>query len=58
MLRQDTAKGLAGEGLPEKVMAMTLDLCERWRAEQERRASTLLRSGSLATTAPLLQPQP
>ena len=22
--------------LPEEVVAMTLDLCERWRAEQER----------------------
>jgi len=24
------------QDLPEKVVAMTLDLCERWRAEQER----------------------
>ena len=29
--------GKIGEkDLPEEVMAMTLDLCERWRAEQER----------------------
>ena len=24
------------QDLPEKVVAMTLDFCERWRAEQER----------------------
>jgi len=35
---QDWRDGKIGEkDLPEEVMAMTLDLCERWRAEQERR---------------------
>ena len=34
---QDWRDGKIGEkDLPEEVMAMTLDLCERWRAEQER----------------------
>ena len=36
-LFQDWRDGKIGEkDLPEEVMAMTLDLCERWRAEQER----------------------
>jgi len=42
--------------LPEKVVAMTLDLCERWRAEQalcRRVHARAVRSGSPATTAPL-----
>ena len=36
-LYQAWRDGEIGEkDLPEEVMAMTLDLCERWRAEQER----------------------
>ena len=36
-LYQAWRDGKIGEkDLPEEVMAMTLDLCERWRAEQER----------------------
>ena len=36
-LYQAWRDGVIGEkDLPEEVMAMTLDLCERWRAEQER----------------------
>ncbi|EOD39640.1 hypothetical protein EMIHUDRAFT_200199 [Emiliania huxleyi CCMP1516] len=40
-LFQDWRDGKIGEkDLPEEVMmAMTLDLCERWRAEQERTSS-------------------
>ena len=36
-LFQDWRDGKIGEkDLPEEVMAMTLDLCERWRVEQAR----------------------
>ena len=36
-LYQAWRDGKIGEkDLPEEVMAMTLDLCERWRAEQAR----------------------
>ena len=40
-----------GEDLPEEEVAMALDLCERWRAEQERCAS-MLRGGSPRDSGP------
>ena len=59
-LFQDWRDGKIGEkDLPEEVMAMTLDLCERWRAEQERcrrvhAAQRLSRDHSAPTLAALL----
>ena len=53
-LYQAWRDGEIGEkDLPEEVMAMTFDLCERWRAEQARCAGApTWRSGSPATIAP------
>ena len=59
-LFQDWRDGKIGEkDLPEEVMAMTLDLCERWRAEQERcRRVHAAQRLSRDHTQPLSQPQP
>ena len=55
-LYQAWRDGEIGEkDLPEEVMAMTLDLCERWRAEQARcRRAHAAQRGSPATIAPTL----